>query len=681
MRDPAFAPRRRAENSGSEPLIVLEGVCKTYRMGDTDVHALQDVSLAIRPGEFLAITGPSGSGKSTLMHILGLLDVPDAGAYRLGERNIAGLSEDELAVLRREQIGFIFQQFHLLPRVSAADNVSMPLIYSRRYTDSSSAYTLLQRVGLGERVHHRPNELSGGQQQRVAIARSLVNRPRVLLADEPTGNLDTATRDEIMSLLKELNREGITVILVTHEPEIARMAARCIRMRDGRIESDISHAGRATDHPPVAGDRVRHVATPESNSTQNLFARMAHSEWLEHIRQGTRALAGNKLRTALSVLGILIGVAAVVAMLAVGRGAKEAIEQQLSSLGSNLLVVRAGAARVGGVRQEAGATARLTLEDAAAIRQQLAGAKTVAPTVTGRAQATYGNRNWNTQVLGTEPSYARMRASEPALGRMFTEDEVQARERVAVVGMTIVRELFGGQNPIGQTLRLNRIDFVVIGVLPEKGSTGFRDQDDIVVVPVTTAMRRLLGRDYVDTIEIEAASATAMEAVMTSTKELLVSRHRVSPSRSDESFPVRNMADIQQAMQASSKTMSVLLAAIAAISLLVGGIGIMNIMLVSVTERTREIGLRKAVGARRRDILAQFLVESVVVSGIGGVAGVVFGATIAEATAVVTGWNVVLAPEAAMLAFGFSAVIGVLFGIYPARRAAALNPIEALRYE
>jgi macrolide transport system ATP-binding/permease protein len=648
-------------------MIEITNVTKTYTMGDNVVHALRGVSLRIEEGDFVAIMGPSGSGKSTLAQILGLLDVPSSGSYRLAGREVSQLSEDELAILRRQEIGFVFQQFNLLPRMDATENVGLPLLYSK-FASLDRARKLLDLVGLGPRSHHRPNELSGGQQQRVAIARALVNEPRIIFADEPTGNLDSVSEGEILKQLRVLNEQGITVLIVTHEEEIGAQANRLIRLRDGVILSD----ERRVPLRPAPPRAAPALTTKPGHWFTDIF---------EHFRQGLRTLAANKIRTGLSMLGILIGVAAVVAMLALGRGAQKAIEEQLSSLGSNLLVLRPGAMRIGGVAQDVGATTRLTVDDADLIAQKIEKVKAVGPTVNGKGQITYANKNWSTTVQGVAPVYATMHASVPDNGRFFTEDENRQRARVAVIGATLVRELFGGANPIGEYIKINKVNFLVIGVLPEKGANGFRDQDDIIMVPVLTAMHRLMGKEYVDNIDIEIRSAGEVDAAEDEILNLMYARKRVPTSMQDEAFQIRNMADIQSALSQSSQTMSVLLASIAAISLVVGGIGIMNIMLVSVTERTKEIGLRKAVGARRHDILMQFLAESVVVSVIGGLIGIVIGWTVTIILSTVAGWATSVSPESVALAFFCSAFIGIVFGIYPAQKASELHPIVALRYE
>ena len=653
-------------------MIELKNINKTYRSGKVEVKALRNISLHIAPGEFVAIMGPSGSGKSTLLHILGFLDRPDSGLYNLRGTEITRLTDDELAILRNRLVGFVFQQFHLLPRITALQNAELPLIYAGKRRLKEKARDKIKEVGLIGRASHRSNELSGGEQQRVAIARSLVNEPLIILADEPTGNLDTKSEEEIMAILEDLNQKGKTIIMVTHEREIAQYAKRIIRMRDGEIISDetVKDSLHEISLSPISVDNI----LSEAHST------MAKAEFVDHIRQSITAIVSHKMRSVLSMLGILIGVAAVIAMLALGYGARESISQRLASLGSNLLMVRPGSRRQHGVALEAGLITRLTLQDANAIAE-LSEVKRVSPSVSGRGgQLVYGNKNWNTQIQGTGVDYGLMRASNPVVGRFFTEEELRVREKVVLLGATVAKELFGDNNPVGATIKINRINFNVIGLLPEKGATGWRDQDDLVIIPVTTAMYRVLGREYVSSIDVEIKDSSLMEQAQESISKLIIKKHRLNKDDED-SFQIRNMAEIQETVESTTKTMTWLLGSIAAISLLVGGIGIMNIMLVSVTERTREIGLRKAIGARRTDIMVQFLIESAVMTFVGGIAGVVFGSGIAWLLAIFAGWPTKISAFPIILAVTFSVGIGIGFGLWPARQAAKLNPIEALRYE
>lgn len=654
-------------------MLELKNISKTYQMGQVGVRALQNVSLKVAPGEFVAIMGPSGSGKSTLLHVLGFLDRPDSGEYFLGDSNIAKLSDDELAVLRNRLAGFVFQQFHLLPRITALENVELPFIYAGKRHFREKASERIKEVGLAQRELHRPSELSGGEQQRVAIARSLVNEPLLILADEPTGNLDTKSEEEIISILKRLNQQGKTIIMVTHETEIAQHAKRIIRMRDGEIISDERmDAGQKDVSLALPGISIKDILSQSHLSK-------GRAEFMDHFRQAIYAILSHKMRSFLSMLGILIGVSAVIAMLALGQGAKESVAQRLASLGSNLLMVRPGSHRLHGVALEAGAVTRFTIQDAEAMAK-LPQIKGVSPSVRGRAQLVYGNKNWNTQVQGTSADYATMRSSIPTVGRFFTDEEERVRQKVVVLGTTVARELFGDANPIGATIKMNRINFQVIGILPEKGPTGWHDQDDVVIIPIATAMYRLLGKEFVDSIDVEVKDASLMDEAQEEIRKFIIKRQRLNKD-SEDSFEIRNMAEIQETIESTTKTMTWLLGSIAAISLLVGGIGIMNIMLVSVTERTREIGLRKAIGARRADIMTQFLIEAVVMTFIGGLAGIFFGASIAWILANFAGWATKISAFSIILATTFSIGVGIGFGLWPARQAAKLNPIEALRYE
>ncbi len=651
-------------------LLEAGNITKTYRIGEVDIHALQGVSVTIEAGEFIAIMGPSGSGKSTLMHLLGFLDTPDSGTFRLMEKETLNLKEEEYAFLRNRVIGFVFQQFNLMSRSTALENVCLPLLYSAdRTKDLERSREMLGRVGLAERVEHRPNELSGGQQQRVAIARALVNKPLMILADEPTGNLDSKSGKEILDIFKELHLRGMTVVLVTHDENVGNLAERVIRMHDGKIVSDERRSGGGKKE-------VSAVDLPRLQTFTKVKKYNAE-EFLEHFKQAWRMIASNKLRSFLSMLGVLIGVACVITMLALGRGAKESITESLSRLGSNLLSVRPGSVKVHGV--EGLAATRLDFEDVKAI-QEIPYVKKVAPQVTGQGQLVYGNKNWSTQVIGVTPDYASVRNQEPVSGRFFTAGENQTRQRLVLIGQTVQRELFGSEDPIGQTIKINRVSFQVLGVLPSLGANAFHDQDDVVVIPLMTAMRRLLGKDYVDQIDAEISDLKEMPLAEEAINALIIRRHHLTPDRYD-SFNIRNYADIQQALSSTTKTFSVLLGCVAAISLVVGGIGIMNIMLVSVKERTREIGLRKAIGATPRDILLQFLVEAVVVTFIGGLAGIVLAAAISWIIAALAHWQMIITLGSLFLAFFCSASVGILFGLWPAKQAAGLDPITALRYE
>lgn len=653
-------------------MIELKNITKTYQMGKVEVHALRGVSLKIAPGEFIAIIGPSGSGKSTLLHILGFLDRPDSGTYQLGKSEITKLGDEDLAILRNRLVGFVFQQFYLLPRINALENAELPLIYAGKHHLKKKAQDAIEEVGLTPRATHRPNELSGGEQQRVTIARALVNEPLIILADEPTGNLDTRSEEEIISILKSLNEKGKTIIMVTHEKEIAQHAKRIIQMRDGEIVSDERTGGEA--------DKISNgvnISIDDILSEARLS--VGRAEFVDHLRQAVHAIVSHKMRSILSILGILIGVGAVITMLALGEGAKESISQRLASLGSNLLMVRPGSRRLHGVALEAGTVTRFTLQDAEAIAR-LPQVRRVSPSVRGRGQVVYANKNWNTRVYGTGVDYAPMRAAIPIVGRFFTENELRMRKKIVLLGTTIVRELFGDENPIGATIKINRINFRVLGILPEKGASHWRDSDDLVIIPVTTAMYRLLGKNYVDSIDVEVRDPALMEEAQASIRELIVKRHHLA-NQEYETFQIRNMSEIQEIIGSTTKTMTWLLGSIAAVSLLVGGIGIMNIMLVSVTERTREIGLRKAVGARRQDIMTQFLIESVVMTFIGGLAGIIFGIGIAALLTTFADWTTKVSLFSIVLATGFSVAAGIGFGLWPARQAARLDPIEALRYE
>ena len=654
-------------------MLELVDVHRTYLIGESTVNALRGVSLTIEQGEFVAIMGASGSGKSSLLQILGLLDNPDKGEYRIFGNNVNTMTEDEQAGVRNNVAGFVFQQFHLLKRMDIVDNVRLPYIYSGlKGNFRKEAIDRLKMVGLEHRIDHTPNQLSGGEQQRVAIARALVRDPLIIFADEPTGNLDTKNSAEIMKILQALHAEGKTIIMVTHENEIAEYAERVITMRDGVILTDTRKQGK---DPSIAAAKELgfdiHGAAKGSTLQDGRF--------IGFIAQAFQSILANKMRSFLSVLGILVGVASVIAMMALGEGAKVSMQEQLKSMGSNMLSIRAGSANIRGASQGAGAVARFTFPDVDEIASLHTLVKNASGVVNGVGRIVYGNKNWSSSLTGVGYDYGTMRASIPSIGRWFTREEIQTREKVAIIGVTVVKELFGTTNPLGKTIKINRINFTVIGIAPAKGFSGPQDEDDIVLIPVNTAMYRVLGKNYLSGIFVEVASPNLIEQTKNAISALIIKRHRLKEG--DDSFNIRDMTEIQKMLSSTTQTMSLLLGSIAAISLVVGGIGIMNIMLVSVTERTREIGLRKAIGARKNDIMLQFLVESVGMTVSGGLIGIMLGIAISLILSYFAGWSVITSPISVVLATAFSALTGIFFGLWPARKAAELKPVEALRYE
>ena len=690
----------------ADNVIEIRNIVKTYRLGDVEVQALRGVSLTVERGEFIAIMGASGSGKSTLMNILGCLDRPTSGQYMLESSDVASLDEPALARIRSLRIGFVFQNFNLLARTSAAENVALPLFYSGHVADSDQRVSEALRVlGLEGREHNTPGQLSGGQQQRVAIARALINQPPILLADEPTGNLDSKTAVDIMNILRTFNRErGLTVILVTHEPDIAVFADRVITVRDGHIVSDERRHPREVSGAPQQPAASPVVPAADVHGTQDAWS-FAHMALLA----AARALARNKMRSALTMLGIFIGVAALITMVAVGQGANAAVKQQIENLGTNLLIVLPGATTSNGVRAGSGSASTLTVADADAIKNDDPAVANVAYQDRQVAQIQYGNENWSTEVQGVPPSFLTLRNWQVVAGRAFTEDDESNANRVCLLGQTVLKNLFGAyENPVGATIFIKNVPVEVVGVLAAKGQTGFgHDQDDTVLIPFTAAERKILVAaaptisdrsrsiypappnpfgikpklaGYVHIIYIQATSMAMVPTALDQVTNTLRRRHHIQEGQTDD-FGVRNISDITQAAESSSRVMALLLASVASISLLVGGIGIMNILLVSVTERTREIGVRMAIGARRIHVLMQFLIEAVLLSAIGGGIGVVMGVAISKIISVVAGWPTLLSPAVMLVAFIFSGAVGVFFGYYPARRASLLNPIEALRFE
>ncbi|MGB4486314.1 MULTISPECIES: MacB family efflux pump subunit [Pseudomonas] len=655
----------------STPLIELKHIRKSYGGGDSpQVDVLRGVDLSIHAGEFVAIVGASGSGKSTLMNILGCLDRPTAGDYLFAGENVAHLDSDALAWLRREAFGFVFQGYHLIPSASAQENVEMPAIYAgiSAAERHARARALLTRLGLADRTGNRPHQLSGGQQQRVSIARALMNGGHIILADEPTGALDSHSGAEVMRLLDELASQGHVVILITHDRDVAARANRIIEIRDGLIISD---SADSTRHRPASADSATLQAV---DLRQRLAEGTEHNgawkaELLDAVQAAWRVMWINRFRTALTLLGIIIGVASVVVMLAVGEGSKRQVMAQMGAFGSNILYLSGSSPNP---RTPLGI---VTLNDVAALAT-LPQIKRIMPVNGSDAGIRYGNLDYLAYVGGNDVNFPQIFNWPVVEGSYFTEADERAGATVAVIGHRIREKLFKQVSPIGQYILIENVPFQVIGVLAEKGSSsGNKDSDDRVAIPYTAASVRLFGTYNPEYVVIAAADARKVREAEHAIDQLMLRLHN-----GKRDYQLTNNAAMIQAEARTQNTLSLMLGSIAAISLLVGGIGVMNIMLMTVRERTREIGIRMATGARQRDILRQFLTEALMLSVVGGLCGI--------GLALLVGGVLMLAKVAVQFslvavlgAFGCALVTGVVFGFMPARKAARLDPVKALTSE
>ncbi len=666
-------------------VLSLRDVRKVYASGEAEVAALDGVSLDVRRGEFVAIVGTSGSGKSTLMNMIGCLDRPTSGTYHLVGHDVSAFDDTQRAEARSRYVGFIFQGFNLLARTSAVENVETPLLYLGVGHEERRARALraLDLVGLSGRVNNTPSQLSGGQQQRVAIARALVTNPALLLADEPTGNLDSRTTEEVLALLQWLNRErGVTLVMVTHEPDVAACASRVVTVRDGRIVSDVRNAS-----PRRAGQRSEVDDATAEDALATLSAPLPEARagmgWTMALTLAARSLLRSKLRAALTALGILIGIAAVVTMSAVGEGAKARVRTQMSALGANLLVVMPGGGMAGGARGAAGSVTSLTDDDAEAIAREVPTVSHVAPVLAANAQVVAGDQNASTRVTGTTPRYFAVRAWAASRGTLWDDDAVRAAQPVCAIGETVRKALFENVDAVGREMRVGRMTCTVVATLAPKGQSGFgQDNDDAVLMPISAFRAGItrLPNGQVNMVMVTARSADVVHRAQFGVTELLRQRHPVRAGEED-AFRVNNLSDIMSTFNEQMSLLSMVLLLVASISLLVGGIGVMNIMLVSVTERTREIGVRLAIGAQADDILTQFLFEAVMLAAVGGVVGLSLGYGAAAILGHVTKLAMTVPPTIAFFSVLVSCGLGVVFGYVPARRAAHLDPIDALRRE
>ena len=680
-------------------IIRIEGVEKIYHMGEVEVPALRGVDLEIVEGDYVAVMGPSGSGKSTLLNLLGCLDRPTAGAYYLGGEDVAQMDDDQLSEVRGRRIGFIFQSYNLIHQLSVLENIEMPLFYQGLDTPKNNerCKLLAGLVGLEQRLDHRPNQLSGGQQQRVAVARSLVNDPLMILADEPTGNLDSKTGQEILDLMDRLNQSGKTIILVTHDPNTAARARRVVHMKDGVID-------RIDVNPPrpissaESGTTAVHTDVEQGHSLMRKLTRP-----LRTMQVGTKSLLLHKLRSVLTMLGIIFGVCSVIAMLAIGEGASYEAQEKIKKMGSANIIIRAvkppednksGSSTSGrGSVIEYG----LTYKDASRIQATIPGIRHVLPTRLIRENVRFFRNEVAGQIVGTHPIYKDISGLDNLRGRFITATDDLHQNNICVISSGLADRLFPYQDPLDQELKIGAHYYQVVGLIretstehrrPQSGDVTGQALDNNVYIPLSTARSR-----FGETLIRRSAGSQEQERVQL---------HEITVQFNDTSFVETAVAQIEALLkkfhskrdyelivplqllrqaEETKRIFNIVLGSIAAISLLVGGIGIMNIMLATVTERTREIGVRRALGAKQQDITSQFLVEALVLAIGGGIIGVALGVATPFVVSQLTDMKTIVTPISVLLAFSTSGAVGIIFGWYPALRAAQLDPIEALRHE
>ena len=640
-------------------LIECKNINRYFGSGANRVHVLKDVSLSIEKGDFVAIIGQSGSGKSTLMNILGCLDSATSGSYQIDGIETAKMEPDELAALRRERFGFIFQRYNLLGSLTARDNVALPAVYMGMggKERSARAEKLLQDLGLEGKEGNKPSELSGGQQQRVSIARALMNGGEIIFADEPTGALDTASGKNVIEIIQKLHKEGHTVIMVTHDPGIAAIANRIIEIRDGEIISDSSK------NPEIPESKIERIKEKSSW----LFY---YDQFVEAFKMSVQAIMAHKMRSLLTMLGIIIGIASVVSVVALGNGSEKKILADISAMGTNTISIFPG--RGFGDRRS-GRIKTLTIDDAKVIAKQSYVASAT-PQTNSSGTLTYRNTDLSASLYGVGEQYFDVRGLKLESGRLFDEGDVKEDAQVVVIDQNTKNKLFGEDtDPLGKTILFRKRPLTVIGVM-QKEENSFGNADVLMLwSPYTTVMHQITGESHTNSITVKIKDDANTQVAEKGLTELLKTRHGT------EDFFMNNSDSIKQMVETTTGTMKLLISSIALISLVVGGIGVMNIMLVSVTERTKEIGVRMAIGARRNNILQQFLIEAVLICIIGGLVGVGLSTAISLVfNHFVTEFPMEISIGSVIGAVVCSTAIGVAFGFMPANKASKLNPIDAL---
>lgn len=653
-------------NATATPLMEVKGLIREFKAGEQTIRVLHDINLTINQGEMVAIIGQSGSGKSTLMNILGCLDQATAGDYKIFGQSVSRLDADELAKLRREHFGFIFQRYHLLGDINARDNVSVPAVYAGMdgQARNDRAEKLLSDLGLADKVNNRPSQLSGGQQQRVSIARALMNGGDIILADEPTGALDSKSGEDVVQILKDLNAQGHTIIMVTHDPGLAAQAERVIEIKDGYIIADYKNEDYQRPEAQPAAIIDKHRKSAFSSFIDRLF---------EAFKMSLLAMRAHKMRTLLTMLGIIIGIASVVSVVGLGKGSQEQILSNISSLGTNTITVTDGYP-YGDPRRQYNDD-NLTPQDAQAVADQPY-VLSVSPQLNSNMNVRYRNVQEAASISGVGKDYLDVSGEKLALGQGFDEQSILRRTQDIIIDNNANKTFFpDNANPIGEVLLIGSVPGRVIGVLePNDGGFSRGADSPTLYMPYTTMMSRLIGSAYIESFVALIDNNISSSAAESAISELMKSRHGT------DDFRIRNSDSIRQTIESTTTAMTLLISSIAIISLIVGGIGVMNIMLVSVTERTNEIGVRMAVGARQSDIMQQFLIEAVLVCILGGLLGIGMAFAIGELINRVGGdsFKVIYSSTSIIAAFVCSTLIGVVFGFLPARNAAKLDPVEAL---
>lgn len=642
-------------------IIEIENVNKYYGEGENRVHILKNISFEIKKGEFIAIIGQSGSGKSTLMNILGCLDRVTDGSYKIDGREISRFSKDELSELRQQKFGFIFQRYNLISTLTALENVALPAIYAgvSEKDRNSRAEELLIKLDLGKRTKNKPNQLSGGQQQRVSIARALMNGGEIILADEPTGALDSKSGEKVMEILTNLHKEGHTIILVTHDKNIANYANRIIEIKDGEIYNDsIKKVEREVEI-------IENSIKKTDNVKKNIF--YSKTQFLESLKMATNAIITHKMRSMLTMLGIIIGIVSIICVVALGNGSQQEILNNINSLGTNTLDIYNGRGR-----GDRNADKNLNIRDADFLRKQVY-AESVTPNINGSGTLTYGNKAYTASLRGVGEEYFNVKGLKVDLGKLFNRDDVINNNQVVVIDENSKDQLFNGKNPIGEILIFNKRPLKIIGSVITKNNMSMNNSDLVLYTPYTTAMNKIIGDNHINSITMKIKDSVDMQIAEKDVTNILTIRHKA------KDFFIMNVDTLKKTVESTTNTMKLLISCIACISLVVGGIGVMNIMLVSVTERTKEIGIRMAIGGKQRNILQQFLIEAILICFIGGVLGVgisvsfgiIFNILVKKFTMIFSIFSIVVAVLC-------STMIGVIFGYMPAKNASELDPINAL---